>query len=254
MLLLKRISVLSLKRTRCQICQRPLTAKPSSSGVETTQEDDKLAKYAERLLYNSVIEFQGVKRGFVANKAISAKQEKLRIALQTVQPLPITLKYYSNDLGESLNSEPESQPEEHNSCSLESNAPTNFPYTSVNSKVEDVSYNKAKNKSIKNEIIAKKEYLDSIDQKNWMSYYENYIEEITEDEMDITDADDINYGTPDRQYPVSDIPCGGCGAYLHCQVSVNNCVFLYNFITEIFRTLQYQVICHQRYSKIVLHQ
>lgn len=258
MLLLKRISVSSLKRTRCQICQRSLTAKPSNSELETTQEpqeeDDKLAKYAERLLYNSVIESKVVKPGFVANKVISSKQQKLRFALQTVQPLPLTLKYYSDDLEKSFNSEPEG----HEGCSsvspLESNAPAIFPYTNVNSKVDDVRYNKAKNESIKNEIIAKKGYLDSDNQKNWMSYYENFIEEVDEDETDITDVepskDDINYGTPDRQYPVSDTPCGGCGAYLHCQVSVTS-VLLYNLVTEICRTPQYQVICHQRYSKIV---
>lgn len=259
MLLLKRISVSSLKRTRCQICQRSLTAKPSNSELETTQEhqeDDKLAKYAETLLYNSVIESKVVKPGFVASKVISSKQQKLRLALQTVQPLPLTLKYYSDDLEKSFNSEPD----DHEGCSnvspLESNAPAIFPYTNVNSKVDDVSYKKAKNESIKNEIIAKKGYLDRDNQKNWMSYYENFIEEVNEDETDITDVepskDDINYGTPDRQYPVSDTPCGGCGAYLHCQVSVTS--VLNNLVTEICRTPQYQVICHQRYSKIVLPQ
>lgn len=225
MLLLKRISLPSLKQTRCRICQRSLTAKPSSSGVETTQEDDKVTKFAEKLLYNSIIESQVDKPGFVINKIISSKQEKLRIALQTVQPLPLTLKYYSDDLKESLINLPEDRNSCSNVSSIESNAPTNFPYTNVNSKVDDVSYSKAENQSIKNEIITKKVYLDSNDKKNWMSYYENFIEDVNEDEMELTDTeplkDDINYGTPDKQCPVSDTPCGGCGAYLHCQVIVN---------------------------------
>lgn len=44
--------------------------------------------------------------------------------------------------------------------------------------------------------------------KNWLQDYELYDE--AEDEMDL-------YGTPDRIHPISNVPCYGCGALMHCK-------------------------------------
>ncbi|XP_014254935.1 nitric oxide-associated protein 1 [Cimex lectularius] len=51
--------------------------------------------------------------------------------------------------------------------------------------------------------------------KKWMNDYEQY----TLDETEETDFGDwnLNYGTCNPNVPVSKVPCGGCGAYLHCQ-------------------------------------
>lgn len=40
-------------------------------------------------------------------------------------------------------------------------------------------------------------------------------EEETDDEDERTD---INYGSADPSIPTSSVPCGGCGAHLHCKV------------------------------------
>jgi hypothetical protein len=51
---------------------------------------------------------------------------------------------------------------------------------------------------------------------NWMSDYECYDE--SEDGYENHRPWELNYGTPDPSVPISDVPCGGCGALLHCQV------------------------------------
>lgn len=48
--------------------------------------------------------------------------------------------------------------------------------------------------------------------------YECYTDSIHLDE-EYDDHDwKLNYGTSDPNVPVSQVPCGGCGALLHCQV------------------------------------
>lgn len=49
--------------------------------------------------------------------------------------------------------------------------------------------------------------------KDWMTDYEQYNEAFTDESWE------KNYGTPNINIPVSKIPCGGCGALLHCQDS-----------------------------------
>ncbi len=49
-----------------------------------------------------------------------------------------------------------------------------------------------------------------------MSDYEVYEEQfVTSDKIEVSD---IDYGTPDPNILPSHVPCGGCGAHLHCQV------------------------------------
>lgn len=50
-----------------------------------------------------------------------------------------------------------------------------------------------------------------------MSDYEVYEEEDAGDTEEIGKPESI-YGTPDPNVLPSKIPCGGCGAHLHCQV------------------------------------
>jgi hypothetical protein len=50
---------------------------------------------------------------------------------------------------------------------------------------------------------------------NWMSDYECYAES---DDGFENRPWELNYGTPDASVPISNVPCGGCGAVLHCQV------------------------------------
>jgi hypothetical protein len=64
---------------------------------------------------------------------------------------------------------------------------------------------------------------------NWMSDYECYNE--SDAVFENPRPWELNYGTPDMDVPISDVPCGGCGAVLHCQVSfctqssVGHCIY-----------------------------
>jgi hypothetical protein len=42
-------------------------------------------------------------------------------------------------------------------------------------------------------------------------------EEDSDEENDSHNAD-VNYGTADPNISASNVPCGGCGAHLHCKV------------------------------------
>lgn len=52
---------------------------------------------------------------------------------------------------------------------------------------------------------------------NWMSDYEYFDDSYTDSQFPINNSLEINYGRPDPTIPVSNAPCGGCGALLHCQ-------------------------------------
>ncbi|XP_012270544.1 nitric oxide-associated protein 1 [Orussus abietinus] len=47
---------------------------------------------------------------------------------------------------------------------------------------------------------------------DWLSDYDHYVEP-----MDSDGSCGLNYGTPDPKSKVSSVPCGGCGALLHCK-------------------------------------
>lgn len=49
----------------------------------------------------------------------------------------------------------------------------------------------------------------------WMNDYEKYCS--SEDDVIENNEWLVNYGTADPDIPVTDVACGGCGAYLHCQ-------------------------------------
>ncbi|XP_015115197.1 nitric oxide-associated protein 1 [Diachasma alloeum] len=78
--------------------------------------------------------------------------------------------------------------------------------------VEEAEAKEPGGKSRSTEIKRPKDSLENVP-PNWMTDYEQY-----DDEEDETSWE-LNYGTPDRNTPISNVPCGGCGALLHCQDS-----------------------------------
>ncbi|XP_030761723.1 nitric oxide-associated protein 1 [Sitophilus oryzae] len=182
---------------------------------ETAEKLNRLiTEIKEKILYNSVIESR-LKQGYAANYTFMRKrkhyEEKMNRALQTIQPLPLCLKYYTEnksfeDNNEKKESEEEGFREKFNS---------NFPFIST----EQVNEPEIKEKletSIKKEVLARKQLLNA-DYKNWMTSYDNYEYDLVESQ-EINESDqDINYGTPDPSSSISRYPCGGCGAHLHCK-------------------------------------
>lgn len=51
----------------------------------------------------------------------------------------------------------------------------------------------------------------------WMSDYDLYEED---SQMNHNISNSVYYGSANPNEPVSRVPCGGCGALLHCQVKI----------------------------------
>lgn len=233
---LKRIYRSPIKQSYC-FCSRIFSQTRSISQATENEKDPAetlLEEYEEKLLYNTIIESYRMRYGYKKNAHILTKksklEESLKIAQQTIQPLPLSLRYTldeGNNVSEEITSNESINDSETTSIDL--NTSTNFPYN-VNLKIENVEDNNMKPKehqllSIKNEIIAKKKILDE-SKENWMTHYENYEEDLlpeSENEATIEEPPEwkVNYGTPDPNCPISNEPCGGCGAHLHCKVTHN---------------------------------
>lgn len=168
-------------------------------------------KYEDKIAYNSTIENLKPKYGYRKNKAIEQKQikehEKNFQKIQRIEPIPVVLKHFNkqNTLKTMNKTENNRNPQNI----------TQFPFESVD-KIEINSNAKHEtNEGInipKNEISERNTLLEKT-KVNWMTDYENYDDSITEDDLTWK----LNYGTPDPKSAVSNVPCGGCGALLHCK-------------------------------------
>ena len=67
----------------------------------------------------------------------------------------------------------------------------------------------------------------------WMNDYEKYSED---GETSFVEDWKMGYGRAEPSIPVSSVPCGGCGALLHCQVFLSYQMYsflkLYENVTE----------------------
>nr|CAH7747770.1 unnamed protein product [Callosobruchus chinensis] len=171
-------------------------------------------KYESKILYSSFIESKKLKLGFKRNQIVMRKAkrelEKMQKALENVQPLPLSLRYLGEDLTTSESKEEpvtiEVEPKQ-----------TNFPYVN-NVTLGEVAMETAKAGEKKELSMEEEIRMRNKELKNWMTSYENYEHDLEVIEnIDELDDDSINYGTPNPNSRVSNVPCGGCGALLHCK-------------------------------------
>lgn len=204
----------------------------SNISGESVNYDDNIEelinKYEDKILYNSVIEKQKLKLGYRKNKAVEEKlskeHQKHLLRLRSVEPLPVSLKYFnqiksnkSQDL-KSNQLEFETKP---NQVAQTENSITHFPYESFDKLGDGTKQkhetNEAYDSAEKEVAIRKEQYDEAKNHRHWMTDYENYDDrDIGVNEEDITWK--LNYGTPDPNCAVSNVPCGGCGSLLHCKV------------------------------------
>ncbi|XP_058816626.1 nitric oxide-associated protein 1 [Topomyia yanbarensis] len=149
-------------------------------------------KVKDKIHYSSYVESNTLKLGYKRNKIF---EKKLRAAEYRhirdrvdVQPFPVALQHL---YGERLEEEP---------CEIDDTVEVvdYLPYQKLELKVQRTT--DANTQSLVEQAPTTGE---------WMSDYEYY-------EEDETDERKSFYGTPDPAEPVSSIPCGGCGAMLHC--------------------------------------
>lgn len=189
-----------------------------------------MKKYENDILFNSIIESNRLRLGYKRNNVALTKQkhyeDKLKAAVQTIQPLPISLKYYcENDYSDKIPQYPTCQPISkclegtditENRGSMQKEHERQFPFNMNMGLVEEVQTSDKACQSIQNEILARKKLINK-NIKNWMTNYDNYEDDLINHNEE-NDKCQISYGTPDSSSSISKYPCGGCGAYLHCKV------------------------------------
>lgn len=190
----------------------------------------KFEAVSSKIIFNTVLEFSKLNGNWKRRKILKDKQEKLKVAKinekDPVKDIPVALKYLTDapEIHETNGDEVETSPENEIVC-LPYSIETELD-TAVSSRVTD---NENKGVDLPYQQMLKSSELSSsrwtqlptrmsdTSVSNWMSDYECYDE--SEDVLENPRSWELNYGTPDMNVPLSDVPCGGCGAVLHCQVS-----------------------------------
>jgi hypothetical protein len=199
--------------------------------TEIEELKNKLDGVFSKIMFNSVIEFANFKGSWIKRRVVEDRQEKLTVSkINEKDPLaniPVTLKYLRD------------MPEMHktNENPVETQAEGEFvclPY-SIKTELDAVLSSKDQHHEYKKDTglpdqsseLSRSSWnqlpvtvMSNANVSNWMSDYECYDE--SENGFENHRSWELNYGTPDTSVPVSDVPCGGCGAVLHCQVSFCN--------------------------------
>ncbi|XP_072935398.1 nitric oxide-associated protein 1 [Epargyreus clarus] len=177
-------------------------------------------QYKDKILFNSYLESEKLKLGHIkyyTKKLKTAKDEDLvRLHEKSLPPLPVVLQYYV-DKDRLL-------PEENAEDIPESTHAFQLPFAKTTP--IEVNDDKIISEADKNDFNIKKsssidlqEEFDRSNIKRWMVNYEHFDDtKLSEDVEEETSSLDwsIQYGTPDPNVRISRVPCGGCGALLHC--------------------------------------
>ncbi|XP_033338629.2 nitric oxide-associated protein 1 isoform X2 [Megalopta genalis] len=237
-------SRLNAHKLPCNAKLYHIEQKPFKQNVQNDEVDPKVLALREKLLYCDHLDLEYVKTGFKRRKQMQlqflAREKAARTKTSFEDPVSSVIldrekksSYGESDHGERLGTDNKSS--------------SNFymPYTRTSSyETIDLS-----NESIKEEtsdrlnIKYKKLYEKYLEAKNSGIEYESKFDDIVKGEHDhslpkgelwkvpstwMTDFEQFNdtvaddeafrsYGTPDPSSAVSSVPCGGCGALLHCK-------------------------------------
>lgn len=176
-----------------------------------------LEKHENKILYNTVLNKQRVKMGLKFRRKVSVAEtiKTQKSACSEIDGLAISLKYLSDDLDVSRLQENRTKRPVR-----EKYQRTHFPFEeSIPVDESDESENNVKSSSVDvaddliEEVRLRQESYKSINCNHWMTDYENF-----DDNLQNSDWK-VNYGIADPAEPVSNVPCGGCGALLHCKVN-----------------------------------
>jgi nitric oxide-associated protein 1 len=167
---------------------KELTAKIQENNV-SSKYAKALEKFEGKIWFNSVLEIQKVRLKNLDSMMGHKRKKQMEQLQQQIKPLPLVL----NQLCETVSSDMENPDEDSDDEEL--------------AKAQDLPYSRFLRVEKAEEAIVPKEE-DRVP-KDWLKDYELYDE--ADEEFEST------YGTPDLTVPVSDVPCGGCGALLHCK-------------------------------------
>lgn len=149
-----------------------------------------------RIISNSILDIQQVRLRKLDRITTKKERKQAKLADANVESLPAVLKQLC-DFRVDIQEDNYKEVERDISRRYQK---TVFPYSRY-LKIENTSNEETEDYA---EEVTEKRVIP----KNWLQDYELYNE--AQDEVDF-------YGTPDRLYPISNVPCYGCGALLHCK-------------------------------------
>lgn len=222
--------MLYLTRQVLRLCRRQLCLQNKCfnevrtlTGTVSAEKDNKqsnskdfsalLHKYNDKIKFNSYLEREKLDLGYYKYYLKNLKKRKVLLQKEykekSLPPLPISLRYYVDE--ERL------LREENDTDHVEEPNDFQLPFGSA-TKVE---YNNNKPSKPNNNVdLEKSADFDRSNIQKWMTNYEHF------DDSQMTSDDDTDdelgnswskyYGTADPTANVSRVPCGGCGALLHC--------------------------------------
>ncbi|XP_013187958.2 nitric oxide-associated protein 1 [Amyelois transitella] len=174
-----------------------------------------LQRYKEKIRFNSYLEHEKLQLGHFKYYLKTLKRAKESLAkeqkIKSLPPLPVALQYYV-DKDRLLAEDTPVKQEESNSEVFQ------LPFSNVTN--VEITHNKDDQfqSSPSDNVASDNEAeFDRSNIKKWMTNYEHFDDTRLEEESDDESTEWVKqYGTPDPTINVSNVPCGGCGALLHC--------------------------------------
>lgn len=221
-------NILRLCRTRRVLQNKRFNHAPVANGIGIKKIDEKslknkdfstlLQNYKDKITFSSYLEHEKLELGYFKYYLKTVKRaeqtQKKQLEGKKLPPLPVSLQYYVNK-DRLLDEETEQQANEPEKVfQLPFAEPTQVKINQVESKVPQIEPSYKAN--------------DEFDRSNidkWMTNYEYFddtkchqtdYERDGDNETSVFSERASHYGTPNPNSGVSRVPCGGCGALLHC--------------------------------------
>lgn len=209
--------ILRLCRTQCVLQKKRLNHVRVTSELEKKESTEKnpedkdfktlLQKYQDKITFNSYLEHEKLELGYFKYHLKTLKkakeEEKKQYVNKSLPPLPIALQYYVEK--EKL-LKTESEPEKEIGEEV-------FQLPFAKTTPVELDKNDNTELSAQKSAPSENEEFDKTDLDKWMINYEYY------DDTQLDASEDEwskRYGTPDPSVGITKVPCGGCGALLHC--------------------------------------
>uniref|UniRef100_A0A2A4JG66 CP-type G domain-containing protein n=1 Tax=Heliothis virescens TaxID=7102 RepID=A0A2A4JG66_HELVI len=217
-------NVLRLCRRQTVFLNKRFTQTRTVSGAEPEHEGNKqsntkdfpylLQKYKDKITFNNYLEKDKLKLGYFKYYRKTVTQAKQNLSKEYEErskpPLPVSLQYYVDKERLLQDDKVEITPEPDKQFQL--------PFGS-STKVEFDDKDVTPHQIDSNPSDAEQEF-DRSNINRWMTNYEYFDDtKLSSEEIDDEEHEtdwSKHYGTPDPTAAVSSVPCGGCGALLHC--------------------------------------
>ncbi|KAL1132191.1 hypothetical protein AAG570_010148 [Ranatra chinensis] len=183
----------------------------------TAAENEISESISHKILYNCLIH----RVSYIEKKKLEiAANAAKEISNKKISRIPLTLKYF---VDYDLKTTDQKDTNVESSETELINLPFSIKVTdlsSIDHSLPDKEENITEHESVEDVESARPVVYDIISDfplrgRSWMNDYEKY----SDVDLDAQELDgwQLDYGTSDISVPVSKVPCGGCGALLHCQ-------------------------------------